>query len=249
MKVSIITVVLNNRRYISECIESVLNQTYGDIEYIVVDGASTDGTLEVIYKYKDRIAKIISEPDKGIYDAMNKGIAMATGDIVGILNSDDIYADEYVIEDVVKTISENGVDSCYGDLVYVDKEDTSKVIRYWKSGNFYKERFKKGWVPPHPTFFVRRECYEKYGNFNTKFRVSADYDLMLRFLWVYGISTYYIPRVLVKMRVGGHSNNSMKNIVRKSLEDYRILKVNYIDHPLLALVFKKISKLPQFFVR
>jgi len=176
---------------------------------------------------------------------MNKGIRAATGDIVGILNSDDIYADEFVVENVVKTMSENNVDSCYGDLVYVDKDNTGKVIRYWKSGDFYKERFRKGWMPPHPAFFVKREIYEKYGYLNLDFPLAADYELMLRFLYRYGVSTTYIPRVLVKMRTGGTSNPGLYT-AGAVMENYRAWKANGLKYPVTVLM-KPLSKIFQFF--
>ncbi len=187
----------------------------------------------------------MSEPDRGIYDAMNKGFKLATGDIIGILNSDDIYADASVVESVVTALSENNADSCYGDLVYVDREDTNKVIRVWNAGNFNRERFEKGWMPPHPTFFVRREVYEKYGLLNLDFPLAADYELMLRFLYKYNVSTTHIPRVLVKMRMGGTSKPGMYTLgaIR---ENYQAWKFNGLKYP-ITLLLKPFSKIPQFF--
>lgn len=205
MKVSIITAVYNGVRTIEDCIKSVAGQTYSNIEHIIIDGGSTNGTLDIIKKYSDRIACWISEPDNGIYDVMNKGIRVAAGDVVGILNSDYVYANDSVIETVVKTFSENKTDSCYGDLVYVNRNDIDKIVRHWKACDFYKERFRKGWMPPHPTFFVKKEVYEKYGYLNLDFPLAADYEIMLRFLYKYEVSTTYIPKVLVKMRAGGTS--------------------------------------------
>jgi glycosyltransferase len=184
MKVSIITVVYNGKETIEECIKSVLSQGYPNVvEYIIIDGGSTDGTIEIIRKYEDKIAYWASEPDNGIYDAINKGIKAATGDVVGILHSDDIYADTHIIEDVIRQLGEKETDSCYGDLVYVDRNDTNKIIRHWKAGDFYKERFKKGWMPPHPTFFIKRSVYRKHGLLNTDFPLAADYELMVRLLY------------------------------------------------------------------
>lgn len=246
MKISIITVTYNNQKYISECIESVLNQTHQDIEYIVIDGASTDGTLDVINNYKDKMFKVVSEPDKGIYDAINKGIHLATGDIVGILNSDDTYASDMVLEKVNSAFEDSGAQSCYGDLVYVS-QDKSRIIRYWKSGEYSKELIMKGWMPPHPTFFVKRVIYDRLGRFNTDFKIAADYDLILRFMAKGGITTFYVPEVLVNMRIGGHSNRSIKNIALKMKEDWSIMKSNGLTNPTIALLYKNFSKVGQFF--
>jgi glycosyltransferase len=246
MKVSIITVAFNNKIFMEHCIKSVLDQTYKNIEYIVVDGNSTDGTLEVVKRYEGKISKWISESDSGIYDAMNKGISMATGDIIGFLNSDDVYADKTVVEDVVDIFMKNKIDSSYGDLVYVDKDDLNKVVRRWKSGNFNRETFKKGWHPPHPTFFVKRTIYDAFGGFNLKYKIGADYELMLRFLFKHRISTCYIPRVCIKMRVGGRSNRSLRNIIRANIECYRAWKENGLDISPLIILRKPLAKLTQF---
>jgi glycosyltransferase involved in cell wall biosynthesis len=200
MKVSIITVSYNSQDTIEDTINSVLAQSYKDIEYIIVNGKSTDNTLDIVNKYRDKISNIISEPDKGIYDAMNKGIRLATGDIVGILNSDDLYVDSKVISKIVKNIEKNKADCCWGNLVYVDKSDTNKIIRNWKSCEYKESLFKVGWAPPHPTFFVKKWIYEKYGLFDLNFPISADYEIMLRFLEKYKIKSCYIPEILVKMR-------------------------------------------------
>lgn len=249
MKISIITAVYNGANTIETCIKSVLCQSYKDIEYIIIDGNSTDGTLDVIKKYHHHIAKIISEPDNGIYDAMNKGLNLATGDIIGFLNSDDFYANDRVIEKVTDIFMKFDVDSCYGDLQYVSKNDTNRVIRYWKSYDYWHGKFKYGWAPPHPTFFVKREIYDKYGYFNTDFRIAADYELMLRFLEKHRISTYYIPEVLIKMRLGGASNRSLKNMVIQTSEDYRAWKINNLNRGFYTILLKKLSKIPQFLKR
>ncbi len=246
LKISIITSVYNNKETIAEAIESVLSQTYGNIEYIVVDGASTDGTVEIIEQYADKITTFVSEPDKGIYDGLNKGVALATGDVVGFLHSDDLFEDEQVAEKIAKAFGESGAESIYGDLTYVTKNDTSKVVRYWKSGQFSHGKLRRGWMPPHPTFYVKREVYGKYGSFDTSFRIAADYDTVLRFLGKEHISTHYIPEVLVKMRVGGASNKSLKNLIQKSREDLKAMKNNGVGH-LGSLFVKNASKLPQFF--
>jgi glycosyltransferase involved in cell wall biosynthesis len=245
MKVSIITATYNSASTVEASLRSVVSQDYQNIEHIIIDGKSKDNTLEVVEKYKDRIARIVSEKDNGIYDALNKGIANATGDIVGILHSDDFYPDSKVISKVVKTF-EKGVDSVYADLQYVDRENTGKVIRNWKSGNYRDGIFLSGWMPPHPTFFVKRECYEKYGSFNTILKSAADYELMLRLLHKHKISTAYIPEVIVKMRVGGKSNASLMNRIKANREDRLAWKLNDLTPGLLTLTFKPLSKIRQY---
>jgi glycosyltransferase involved in cell wall biosynthesis len=247
MKVSIVTATYNSSETLEDCIKSVASQTYPDIEHIIIDGDSTDGTLDVLKKYEDKIAKIISEPDNGIYDAMNKGLGSATGDIIGILNSDDMYADNSVIESVVSTIAENNVDSCYGDLVYVDQHDTNKVVRHWKSGNFFKERFKRGWMPPHPTFFVKKHIYEQYGIFNLDFPLAADYELMLRFLYKYNVSIAYIPKSLARMRTGGRCHPGILNTSKNMIENYRAWKINGLNPNFFTFLLKPLSKTLQYF--
>ncbi|MFZ2449489.1 MAG: glycosyltransferase family 2 protein [Methylovulum miyakonense] len=246
MKITLITSVYNNQETIAEAISSVLSQTYPDIEYIIIDGGSTDGTVDVVKPYQDRLATFISEPDKGIYDGLNKGIKLATGDIIGFLHSDDLYEDNQVIEKVAQAFMDYGVDSVYGNLTYVDKNDPTRIIRYWQSGGFSLNKLRHGWMPPHPTFFVKRDVYERYGLFDTRFKIAADYDLILRFLGKQQISTHYIPSVLIKMRVGGASNKSWKNILRKSTEDLQAMKNNGIGG-IFSLVIKNLSKLQQFF--
>ncbi|MEM2555008.1 MAG: glycosyltransferase family 2 protein [Nitrososphaerota archaeon] len=243
MKVSIVTPSLNSEKTIEETIKSVLSQTYKDIEYIIIDGGSRDRTLEIVDKYKDKISKIVSEKDKGIYDGMNKGIKLATGEIVGILNSDDLYFDEFVIENVMKIFRENKIDCLWGDLVYF-KDDPNKFIRVWRGGNYKPGIFKTGWVPPHPTFFVKKEIYEKYGYFRLDFPVAADYELMLRFLEKYRIKGYYLPKFLVKMRAGGNANK-LKNIIKGNLECIRAWKVNGLKMPFYTPFFRILRRIPQ----
>lgn len=247
--VSIITAVLNAEDTIGDTIRSVLAQTYNNIEYIIIDGGSADRTLEIILKYKNKIAKVVREPDKGIYEAFNKGLRLATGDIVGFINADDIYADNTVLQKVVDIFMAQDIDSCYGDLVYVDKSDINRIVRYWSTSNYKYEKLKYGWMPPHPTCFIKREIYEKYGNFRTDFKIAADYELMLRLFGRYRISTYYIPRVIVKMRTGGISNKNLRNLLIKSFEDYRAWKVNRFQGGFFTVALKNISKLPQFLRR
>lgn len=245
MKISIITVVFNGVETIEDCIKSIIGQTYPDIEHIIIDGGSTDGTLDVIKKYNGNIAKVVSEPDNGLYDAMNKGIKTATGDVIGILNSDDLYADNFVIENVVKYFSDTNADSCYGNLIYVDKDNTNKVVRYWNAGDYSRKRFRRGWMPPHPTFFARKSIYEKYGYMNLAFPLAADYELMLRFLYKYEVSTIYIPKVLVKMRAGGTSTPGLYT-VKAVIENYRAWKVNGLRPNPYTFILKPLSKILQY---
>ncbi len=192
MKVSIITVTYNSEKYIASCIESVLSQNYADIEYIIVDGASRDNTNTIIKSYGNRISKYISEPDKGIYDAMNKGIQMATGDIVGILNSDDFFPDNNVIAKIVAIFSEREVDALYGDIAFVRPENTEKVIRYYSAKKFTPARFKYGYMPPHPSFYAKRALFETYGMYKLGYKIAADYELLIRFLFRYKLK-YALP--------------------------------------------------------
>ena len=245
MKVSIVTVVYNNRDTIAQAIESVRSQRHADVELIVVDGASSDGTRDVLAQYASKITVLVSEPDRGIYDALNKGIGLATGDIIGFLHSDDLLADREAITRVVACMKDSTVDAVFGDLVYVRQEDTARVVRTWRAGAFNRTSLARGWMPPHPTFYARRSVYERLGNFDTTFRIAADYDCMLRFLKA-GIRVRYIPHLQVRMRVGGASNRSLANIVRKSREDFRVLRKNEIG-AVVALVCKNFRKLPQFF--
>jgi glycosyltransferase len=248
MKISIITAVYNNKDYISECVESVLLQTYTDIEYIVIDGGSTDGTKEILEKYRLKIAHYISEADNGMYHAMNKGISIATGDIIGILHSDDIFANKNVIAEIANTFVKNNIDGVYGDLLYVDRTNVSKIIRYWKSSPFLIGNLKKGWMPPHPTLFLKRNIVKNIGYYNTTYKIAADYDFMLRTLTSPGAKFEYIPSVITLMRSGGTSNKSIKNIFRKSWEDYLILRRNKVGG-ISTLLLKNFSKLGQFFRR
>jgi len=250
MKISIITVVRNNVATINDAIESVLSQTYKNIEYIIVDGASTDGTVEVVQGYTNKIDKFISEKDQGLYDAMNKGIGLATGDVIGILNSDDVYFDKNVLENIVNTFRDKQLDSVFGDLYYVNKDDLNKIVRYWKSSDFKLGSFAKGWHPPHPAFFVKKDIYEKYGMFDLQLKVSADFDLMLRFLEKYQISSMYLPKILVKMRIGGESNSSLKNIITSNQSILKSFKKNGIRvNILMYLFYRLVPKIIQIIKR
>ena len=249
IKISVITVSYNSRPTIEACLHSVMSQTHQAVEYIVIDGCSTDGTPDIIMQYGDRISHLLVEPDSGAYDAMNKGLRLATGDVVGILNGDDLYADVHVLARVAKTFNDPEIDTCYGDLVYVDQADTEQVVRYWKAGDYSRARFFSGWMPPHPTFFVRRQLYERYGTFNLGLGTAADYELMLRFLFKYGVSAAYIPEVLVKMRLGGKSNASLKNRIAANRMDRRAWQVNALKPRPWTLWMKPIRKIPQWLVR
>ena len=247
IKISIITAVFNGAKTIKCCLDCVQSQNHRDIEHIIIDGGSTDGTLDIIEKYSSKVAKVISEPDKGIYDAMNKGISLASGDIIGILNSDDLYADNDVLSTVARSLSNPAVDSCYGDLIYVDPVDTERIIRYWKSSPYNDKLFQKGWMPPHPTFFVKRAIYDKMGLYRLDLGSAADYELMLRLLMKSGISTIYIPRVLVKMRCGGKSNASLLNRLSANRYDRKAWEVNGLRPKPWTLLMKPISKINQYF--
>lgn len=249
MKVSIITDVLNSSDTIKDAIESVLAQTYQDIEYLIVDGQSTDGTMDIIRSYRDKITRIVSEPDNNHFEAMNKGIGLATGDIIAFLHSDDIFESENIVEKVMNVFLNTNVDCVWGDLVYVSKHNPAKVVRYWRSCSYKRNLFLYGWMPPHPTLFVKKSIYEKYGYFNTHLPISADYELMIRFLHKHGIIGYYIPEILVRMRTGGLSNKNLINMVQKSMEDYKAWKTNNLEGVLLALPMKNIQKIPQFFLK
>lgn len=249
MKISIITVTFNSVSVINDCLTSVRSQKYEDIEHIIIDGSSTDGTLSLLESKRDQFATLISEDDTGIYDAMNKGIQKSTGDIIGFLNADDFYTNNEVISKVVSTFKKDKLlEACYGDLIYVDQLDTSKVIRYWKSSKFESGYFSKGWCPPHPTFFVKSSVYKKLGNFNLKYSIASDVELMMRFLEIKKINFRYIPETWVKMRMGGISNKSLKNIIILNKEILSALKTH--DLPKNYLIFfinKIILRLKQFF--
>ena len=246
MKVSIITVCFNSNKTIKDTIESVMSQKYDNIEYIIVDGGSTDGTLEILTKYQTRISKYISESDEGVYDAMNKGIKLATGDIVGFLNAGDFYAVETAILQIATSLQENDCEIVYADLEYVAENNPGKTVRKWKSQPYQSGLFKKGWHPPHPTFFAKKTVFDKYGGFDLSYNIGADYELMLRFLQRYNIKTEYIPRVLVKMRSGGISNKNLYQIIKANIECYRAWRKNGLKVTPLIMLKKPVSKLVQY---
>jgi glycosyltransferase involved in cell wall biosynthesis len=248
MKVSIITITYNSASTVEDTLNSVVNQDYPNIEYLIIDGKSKDKTLQIVDKYKDKITKIVSEKDKGLYDALNKGVNLASGDIIGMLHSDDLYASNHVISDIVKTFeSKPDADGVYADLVFVDRNDINKTTRTWESGDYEEGDFLNGWMPPHPTFFVRKECYERFGGFNTKLRLSADYELMLRMIHKNKIKLAYLPKVVVKMRMGGASNVSFFVRLKANIEDKMAWKLNGMKPGLFTRFLKPASKIMQYF--
>lgn len=250
MILSIVTVCFNSSKTIGDTLRSVRRQTYPHIEHIIVDGGSTDATLDIITAEGVRVSRVVSERDHGIYDAMNKGIAMAKGDVIGFINADDFYATDDALSKVAEIFRHSSVDICYGDLCYVRPIDTAAVVRYWRSSEFYPGAFANGWCPPHPTFFVRRKIYERFGNFDLNYRIAADVELMMRFLDVYRVRAKYLPQVLVKMRMGGTTNRSLGNIARQNREILRALKYHGLSANLLSFFGMKIlSRGKQFIVR
>jgi glycosyltransferase involved in cell wall biosynthesis len=246
VKVSIITVTYNSEKYLADCINSVRKQTYRNIEHIIVDGKSTDRTLQIIQKYSRHIARWISETDRGIYDAINKGIRMATGDIIGVLNSDDMLASPNAIMDIVACFDETNTDSLYGDLVYVDPNDTQKVVRYWKGLTYKRSRFRYGWMPAHPTFYIRRELFDKFGEYENHYFTAADYEFMARYLYTNRVSSHYLPKMIVKMRNGGLSNGSIYRRLRANRRDYLAMKRNKIPFAFFVSILKPLIKIPQY---
>lgn len=250
MKISIITVAFNAAETITATLRSVAVQTYAKVEHIVIDGASCDDTAEVVAREGGHVTKFISEPDRGIYDAMNKGLRHATGDIVGFLNADDVYAKEQVLTRVAAAFSDPAIAACYADLVYVDPDNLDKVVRYWQSCPYEDGLFGKGWSPPHPTFFVRKSIYETYGCFDLSYLIGNDVELMMRFLARYKIASVYLPDVLVKMRTGGVSNRSISNIFKQNIEILKAAKRNNVPVSPFVFIFSKIfSRVHQLRVR
>lgn len=236
MKISVVTICYNAAATIADTLDSVAAQTYPEIEHVIVDGASKDNTMAVIKQHGSRVSKIISEPDKGIYDAMNKGLKYATGDVIGFLNADDFYASPQSLSTIADAFKDTGVDACYGDLCYVQQEDVNAIVRYWRSSPFKPRLFEVGWCPPHPTFYARRSVFEKHGNFDASYRIAGDADLMMRFLERDHIRTRYINEILVKMRVGGASNQSLTSIIKQNKEVWRSLKAYGLEASLLRFV-------------
>lgn len=242
--ISIITTTLNSSRTIKDTLKSVQEQNY-PVEHIIIDGASSDNTLAIVNSFS-HVKTIITEPDTGIYDAMNKGICLASGNIIGFLNSDDFYPNNRILSKVAKKFTKYDMDSCYGDLQYVDQFDTSKIVRNWKSGSFNRDSFFRGWMPPHPTFFVKKQVYEKHGSFDLDLKNSADYEMMLRLLFKHKISTHYIPDILVKMRMGGQSNASIGNRIKANKEDRLAWTKNGLKPKFYTTLLKPIRKIIQY---
>lgn len=248
LNITVITATWNCAHTIEDCLTSIASQTHQFIEHLIIDGASTDGTLALLDPKRDQFAALISEPDKGIYDALNKGIARASGDVVGFLHADDVYAHPDVLGDIARAFADPSVCAVYGDLQYVRQADTSQVVRHWQSSPFSAQCLAWGWMPPHPTLYVRREWYERIGGFDTRYRIAADYFSVLQLFSQPGFKAVYLPEVMVKMRLGGASNRSLGNIIRKSREDLDALRRSNVGAfgGLGALFWKNVSKLGQF---
>tara|TARA_B100000989_G_scaffold45826_1_gene29411 strand:- start:14306 stop:15022 length:717 start_codon:yes stop_codon:yes gene_type:complete len=238
--------VLNNSKNIKKSILSFQSQTYNNKEQIIIDGGSNDGTLEVIKNLKQKNINLISSSDNSIYEALNKGIKFSKGKIIGILHSDDFYENKKILEIVYEAFNLSGADLVYGDLVYISKNYPYKKIRYWKAGKYLNGNLKSGWMPPHPAVFIKKSVINKIGHYNQKFNISSDYDFLVRAFKYKGLKKFYIPKIFIKMRIGGKSNESIKNLFIKSYEDYLIIKKNNIGG-ILTLIKKNFSKLNQFF--
>jgi glycosyltransferase involved in cell wall biosynthesis len=246
LKISIITVAFNSANTIAETMQSVAIQDYPHIEHIIIDGASTDGTIDIVEKYAISSAIVKSEPDEGIYDAMNKGLAIATGDVVGFLNSDDVFNDAKSVSMISQAMCADDIDACYADLIYVSQANPSRVVRFWKSCTYKTGLCAQGWMPAHPTFYVRKTIYEKHGFFDHRLKLQADFEMALRLLEIHKIKTAYIPYVLVKMRTGGASNASIKNIIRGNLEASQACIQNGLPGGIIFIFKKIMSRVPQF---
>lgn len=244
-KISLITVTRNAETTIQRCIESVLSQDYANVEYIVIDGLSTDGTVKIINQYSIRIDHFVSEPDKGIYDAMNKGIKIATGDVVGILNADDCFADKTVLSEVAKAFMNNEIDALYGNLEYI--KPGGSIIRRWQSGSYKVSSFNWGWMPPHPTFYCKRLIFNRLGYYDQEFGTAADYELMLRFMYLNKLAVFYLNKVMVKMNTGGASNETLNSRVKAWKFDFKAMGKNGVLFPHMCVIFKPLRKLVQYF--
>jgi glycosyltransferase involved in cell wall biosynthesis len=243
MKISLVTPVFNNVSEVEETLLSVFSQNYGNLEYIVIDGGSTDGTLDILKKYSKQISILVSEKDLGLYHALQKGFDRSSGDILGLLHSGDIFSSRGILKKIGHRFQKNNPDILYGDLVYIQKEKPSKIVRRWKSS--FPKKLSLGWMPPHPTIFLKKGIYKKIGPFDTQFKISADYDFILRAFQNNRYKIEYLPEILIKMRTGGKSNNSIKTFIEKTKEDWSIIRKNNAGH-LHTLVLKKLSKLSQF---
>jgi len=244
LKVSVVTVCYNSATTIEDTIRSVLSQQHDRLEYVVVDGGSTDGTLDILAKYRDRIDKCISEPDRGIYDAMNKGVSLAEGELVGFLNADDVYVGPAVISEVAAVAQADHADGVYGDLMYVGRQDSQRIVRYWRAGRYRPRAFYSGWVPPHPTFFCRTSLYHELGGFDPEYRVAGDFELMLRFIEKQHIHVQYIPKPFVRMRVGGRAN-TVRGILQGNREIVHAFHSNGLPFPLHFFCLRLLRRVPQ----
>lgn len=247
MKVTLITVCRNAASVIAGTIDSVRQQTHADIEHIVIDGASTDGTCELLEARRSDLAVLVSEADSGIYDAMNKGLRLATGELIGFVNAGDLLMTNDVIAQVVEAATRSHADAVYGDIIMVDEHDIHKVHRTWLSGTYHRENFRRGWMPPHVATFIRRSVYDRHGHFNTDLRIGADYEILLRFLYKHGVPTVHLRAVLVRFRLGGMSNGSVRHILKANREVRRSWALNGLKAPPLLVTRKLWSKVMQFF--
>ena len=243
---SIITVVWNRAGTIAHALDSLYAQSFADYEHIAQDGGSLDGTLALLEAVRDPRMRLVSERDTGIYDGLNRALARASGDVIGLLHSDDFYAHADVLAQVARRFAETGADAVYGDLDYVSSADPARIVRHWRSGDFDPRALKRGWMPPHPALFLKRAVVEKWGGYDTGFQIAADYDAILRYFGAGGITAAYLPQVLVKMRMGGASNRSLARIIRKSCEDYRALRKNGVGG-VGTLLCKNLRKVAQFY--
>ena len=248
IKISIITVVFNNETYIQDCIDSIKSQDFNNIEYIIIDGGSTDGTIEIIKNNLDSINLFISEPDNGLYDAMNKGIKFATGDVIGILNSDDLYFDENILSNIADCFITNpNLDLIYGDLVYVKQNDVTKIVRYWKSEKYHRNYFEYGSVPAHPTLFIAKRIYDEIDLFNLDYKLASDYEFMLKLFKKKSYNLLYLNKIFVKMRLGGVTSKNFKNRIIQNKEISRAWKDNNLVLPFYFFPLRLFKKLLQYF--
>lgn len=250
MKVSIITASLNNNEFVNNAINSIIKQDYSNIEHIIVDGFSKDGSLETLrdYESKNHKVKLILKKNYGVYDALNEGLRFASGEIISFVHSDDILNSNKIISEIVSIFENTNCDGVYGDLNYVKSNNVSKIVRSWKSRPFYPEMIKKAWMPPHPSLFLRKKVYEKHGYFDPTYKISADYEFIIRIFKDQFLKFQYLPKVIVNMRLGGISNRSLKNILIKVLEDYRAMRKHKVGN-IFTLARKTLSKLDQYFKR
>lgn len=244
IKISLITVTFNAAATVERCIQSVIGQNYKNLEYIIIDGASTDATVQVIHRYDNYIHRFVSEPDRGIYDAMNKGINFATGDIVGMLNADDYFADNSILADIAGVFEDENIQILYGDLDFVNQ--AGNIFRKWRSGRYTQGKLNWGWMPPHPTFYCRRDLFREYGFYSLSYGTSADYELMLRFMYKHLLNSFYLKKVLVKMKTGGASNKNLGSRVQGLVDDFKAMRHNGIRSSFITALIKRIRKVGQY---